>query len=641
MTLDANITEATNPSLFTSSVEPVPSREAFSVRQSFLLPPMLMAGRQSTLGAAGDPPSAEVQVVPLQGMMWLNNLTTTAAPASPKPMRLFPPVAFGGGKAPERGVKEIALSSDQHFIVTYSAGGVNDLGVMGATLPAGSITPTQAQVTAAVAALDMTATVNKVLGGPLVIEGLKYASSTLNYDSQRDGWGAVTALPPAELKDLATQIYEVGLPGRIYTGTSSPYSDMRGYALGGSAVPMNLNDVATVNFTLKESLVSMGVRLGLPSSATLVAATVTYRLRLLKGSSVLLDRTSTGDRAAVRGYSVAEFFEVPQLLTPGAYTIEYTLLATSGDQDYDTKKYLLRGINAGGTAIDNPAFVRVPFADEDWNLYLNGQSVGLNAGLSLMVRWADPTLCQPISATPDGGDLVAVGSGLVQRGNLPVAPMRRELNSGQTHRMVVEFTPEPLSSADHYRLAFGFLAAPAAQATYLTDGRANLLVRGLLGGGLYRPGDQEPLALRITQSASANSTAIKTLNFDGPPPRLRLEYTLFFGRYPDASLGFQYSEGWNYTYQLFDAVTGATLIREDSVTDSLQGGNAQSLGFAPTFAFFLTPPVPDTWPLANNSVSWTTSYGSNPARSTRVPAGVEKPARVRIHRWLEWRQEAK
>ena len=89
MPLSANITEAANPSLFSTTPEPVPSREAYSVRQSFLLPPMLMAGRASALGSAGDlGESGAVNRYVVAGMVWL----TAATVRGPRPMRVFPPV---------------------------------------------------------------------------------------------------------------------------------------------------------------------------------------------------------------------------------------------------------------------------------------------------------------------------------------------------------------------------------------------------------------------------------------------------------------------------------------------------------------------------------------------------------------------
>lgn len=89
MPLSADITEAANPSLLSGTPEPVPTREAFTVRQSFLLPPMLMVGRPANLNAAtGNVGNDMAGGYSVAGMAWLN----VAAPRPPRPMRIFPPI---------------------------------------------------------------------------------------------------------------------------------------------------------------------------------------------------------------------------------------------------------------------------------------------------------------------------------------------------------------------------------------------------------------------------------------------------------------------------------------------------------------------------------------------------------------------
>ena len=368
MALDANITEATSPSLFSSSVEPAPSRETFSVRQSFLLPPMLMAGRQSTLGAAGDPPSAEVQVVPLQGMMWLNNLTTTAAPASPKPMRLFPPVAFGGGKASDRGVKEVAIDAEQHIIVTYSDGVSNDLGTVGASWPEGGrtgqvltkmgdgevgwgsasepIAPTQDQVNAAVAALNPQPTqaqVNTALAAfnpQISQQQINAAIATLNPQPTQAQVNTAIAAQVA----LTNPVVVSGLKYALPTAQTFDYPAVDN-ASGFTSAPA-LPPASTSTYTSRDLFSPF-----LPTTASYIKDVVGTPYRFKSSIAVTTrDGVSLSLSEAV-GRKVRQRFDLGSPMTAGQMTLYWARAAGRAGADVVDSTYHIRLFDANDVLI--------------------------------------------------------------------------------------------------------------------------------------------------------------------------------------------------------------------------------------------------------------------------------------------------
>lgn len=479
---------------------------------------------------------------------------------------------------------------------------------------------------------ELIAAVTENLRQPQIIDGLKYASPELNYDSARDGWGAIASVPLIDLQERHTDYYQIGVYGELYTGAEAD-AGVRGANVGGASTAIDIGDVASIAFTLTKSVIATGIRVGIPSNGPSFGGILTFRVRLLREGTVLFEREHTVGDGKYGAFGVAQTVPFTQSITldPAAYSVEYVILSVQGEIDQGLRRILLDPLLGSEEGIPFQA----PFANEDFRIRVNGVDVGWNAMLGVETTWTNRVLAQEVTLTPDGGDLIVEGSGLAAM-SLPVAPIPR--GSPVHHKAIMEFTVDPRADADHY--SFGVAPAPTLSTNaekYILGNRVMgvKISRGQSGGGLYRPGTDYRLGWSVSSGRNVGGTSswIASGSTLEARPRYRLEMDIYFGKYMDAQAGIEVS-GFTYKYTLYDARTGVTLAATSQTPiDSFNTGTAP---FCPHYILALTPGFRYDWEHARLD---------SPAVTKRffgmvVPEGVEKPARIRVHRWIEWRENA-
>jgi hypothetical protein len=469
-------------------------------------------------------------------------------------------------------------------------------------------------------------TIVAALRAPQMVDGLVYATSDLNYDSQRDGWGEI-APHTYNQQTRYTDYYHLGTMGELFTGSGGANGAgvsnvRRTSAITSTDGPqLAAGDVASITVTVLETVPCLGLYLEVPGGSN-SGATLTYNVRVLKDGNEIFtkDLTKTGT-----GYVYTVPMPDVPFWTPGAYTVEYRVVAASDPA--------LRAVKIDQTT--SPANgIRVPFATEDFLLYVNGTPVGVNGMLAMSTEWKNSALAVPQTVTVDGPDLIVQGSGLALR-RTAAAPLPRTLN-GPKHRAIIEFTPEPVSGAHHYRFSVGMLeATPTIPADFRGLSPLSLQVnRGTYGGATPASGDTLPVGtiLRGGNSPFQNLSS----NSFSTAKRLRLEVSVQFEAFQNF-YGVNIQE-FRPSIKLFDAETGATLYDTQNARNDLTfpyGAISPSL-YVAAYAGFVADQLP-SWVIPNDAATygWTTQ---NQGAWGVVPVGTEQPARVRVHRWIEWRE---
>ena len=369
MPIEQNVTEADAPSLLSSAPEAAPLGAAeFSVLQSTLLPPMMMVGRQSALGTAGNPPNSAVYANSVAGMMWASSMTATV-PSSPKPMRTFPPVSMGGPSQPAaRGVKSLAIDGDQHFIVTYSDEVVNDLGTIGATWPDGGstgqvltkleggkvgwgsasapIAPTQEQVNAAVATLNPQPTqaqVNTALAGlnlQISQQQINSAVAALNLQPTQAQVNAAIAAQVALTNPVVVAGLNYALPA-VQTFDYPAVDNASGFVSAPALPPTAANTYASRGLTSPFA----------PTTAAYISNLMGAPYRFHSSIAVATrDGVSLSLNEAV-GRKVKQRFDLSSPMTAGQMTLFWSRAAGRDGADVVDSVYHIRLFDSGGALV--------------------------------------------------------------------------------------------------------------------------------------------------------------------------------------------------------------------------------------------------------------------------------------------------